>query len=164
MKSENRHIVVKPKQRQPGAGILLIAALCVIVTLTGCGGSPRGTPADIDYKAVFLDDGQALFGRLEDSGPSYITLKDVLYVPRRMYDNRSITNVGAVIGPAWQGSDPIRLDSRHIVALIDTDYKVVLHLRSQQLVGPALGYVRSLKEISDILNLHCTIIGWTINQ
>ena len=37
------------------------------------------------------------------------------------------------------------------------------HLRSQ-MVGPAFGYVRSLKGISGILNLHCTTIRKTINQ
>jgi hypothetical protein len=97
--------------------------LCVVATFTGCGESRRGTSADTDYQAVFLDNGQAFFGRVEESGPSYVTLKDVLYVPGRTYDHKLVKNAGVEI---WQESDPIRFDIRHVVALIDTDYRAVL--------------------------------------
>ena len=124
MRSENRHVVDKARQRQLSATIILLTAvLCVIATLTGCSKSWRGTSADIDYKAMLLDNGQALFGKLEDSGPSQVTLKDVLYVTGRKCDNKVVRSVGTEI---WHGCDPVRLDTRNIVAVIDTDYKAVL--------------------------------------
>ena len=154
MRSENRHVVDKAKYRQPGAvtGILL-AVLCVIATLTGCGESWRSTSADIDYKAVFLDNGQALFGRLGESGPSYVTLKDVLYVPGRMllgYDNKLMNSVGAEI---WHESDPIRLETRHIVALIDTDYRAVLLDDGRALFGRILERTTDYLLLKDVFSI-----------
>jgi len=123
MRPESEHVIDKAKYSPLGAltGVAL-AVLCVIVTLTGCSESRRGTSADIDYKAVFLDNGQALFGRLEDSGPSHVTLKDVLYVTGGKCGNKVVKSVGSEV---WHGRDPVRLDTRNIVAVVDTDYKAV---------------------------------------
>ncbi len=110
MASERRHFVDKARQRQPGVGtgILLTALICIVATLAGCSESWRGASADIDYKAVFLDNGQALLGKLEDSGPSHVTLKDVFYVPGRVCDNKLIlarARAGRGPGPfAWKPS------------------------------------------------------------
>ena len=120
MRPENERVIDKPTQRELWATIiLLIAVLCV---LTGCSASWRDTSADIDYKAVFLDNGHALFGRLEESGPSHVTLKEVLYATGGTCDNKVVKSVGSEI---WHGCDPLRLDTRNIVAVIDTDYKAV---------------------------------------
>ena len=123
MGSESRHVMDKAKYSYLGAltGVVL-AVLFVIVTLTGCGESRQDTSAGTDYKAVFLDNGQTLFGRLEDSGPSHVTLKDVLYVTGEKCDNKVVRSVGTEV---WHGRDPVRLDTRNIVAVVDTDYKAV---------------------------------------
>ena len=146
MGSESRHVVDKARQRPSGAltGILL-AILCVVATLTGCGESWRGSSADIGYKAVFLDDGQALFGKLEDSGPTHVTLKDAFYVPGRVCDNKLIPGPG----PGRQESGPIRLETRHIVAPIDTDYRAILLDNGRVCFGTLLQRATDYVELKD---------------
>ena len=123
MRSKNRHVMDKARCSHLGAlTSAVLAMVCVFATLTGCGESWSITSADIDYKAVFLDNGQALFGRLEDSGPSHVTLKDVLYVTGGKCGNKVVKSVGSEV---WHGRDPVRLDTRDIVAVVDTDYKAV---------------------------------------
>ena len=147
MRSENRHSVDKARQSQTGVGtsILLSALICIAATLAGCGESWRGASADISYKAVFLDNGQALFGKVEDSGPSHVTLKDVFYVPGRVCDNKLIPGSG----PGWQGFGPIRLETRHIVAPVDTDYRAILLDNGRVCFGTLLQRTADHVELKD---------------
>ncbi|MGD0661103.1 MAG: hypothetical protein ABSD38_23825 [Syntrophorhabdales bacterium] len=147
MASERRHFVDKARRSQPGVGtgILLTALICIAATLAGCSESWRSASADIDYKAVFLDNGQALFGKLEDSGPSHVTLKDVLYVPGRVCDNKLTPGPG----PGWQGSGPIRLETRHMVTPVDTDYRAILLDNGRVCFGRLLQRTTDYLELKD---------------
>ncbi|MGD0663821.1 MAG: hypothetical protein ABSD38_37780 [Syntrophorhabdales bacterium] len=146
MGSESRHVVNKAMQRKSGASTgILLAILCVVATLTGCSESWSGSSANIGYKAVFLDNGQALFGKLEDSGPSHVTLKDVLYVPGRVCDNKLIPGSG----PGWQGSGPVRLETQHMVAPVDTDYRAILLDNGRVCFGRLLQRTTDYVELKD---------------
>jgi hypothetical protein len=146
MGSESRHVVNKAMQRKSGASTgILLAILCVVATLTGCSESWSGSSANIGYKAVFLDNGQALFGKLEDSGPSHVTLKDVLYVPGRVCDNKLIPGPG----PGWQGSGPVRLETQHMVAPVDTDYRAILLDNGRVCFGRLLQRTTDYVELKD---------------
>ena len=146
MGSESRHVVNKAMQRKSGASTgILLAILCVVATLTGCSESWSGSSANIGYKAVFLDNGQALFGKLEDSGPSHVTLKDVLYVPGRVCDNKLTPGPG----PGWQGSGPIRLETRHMVTPVDTDYRAILLDNGRVCFGRLLQRTTDYVELKD---------------
>ena len=146
MGSESRHVVNKAMQRKSGASTgILLAILCVVATLTGCSESWSGSSANIGYKAVFLDNGQALFGKLEDSGPSHVTLKDVLYVPGRVCDNKLIPGPG----PGWQGSGPVRLETQHMVAPVDTDYRAILLDNGRVCFGKLLQRTTDYVELKD---------------
>jgi hypothetical protein len=147
MAPESRHFVDKARQSQPGVGtgILLTALICIVATLAGCSESWRGASADIGYKAVFLDDGQALFGKLEDSGPSHVTLKDAFYVPGRVCDNKLIPGSG----PGWQESGPVRLETRHMVAPVDTDYRAILLDNGRVCFGRLLQRTTDYVELQD---------------
>ncbi|MFZ0052526.1 MAG: hypothetical protein WAK96_12185, partial [Desulfobaccales bacterium] len=60
--------------RRPSA-ILFLFLLPAL--LAACGRGDLKFPTE--YQAVFLDNGQVFFGRLQDDGSSYLTLRDVFY-------------------------------------------------------------------------------------
>lgn len=76
-------------------GVLISAAVAVVVTLIAIGGiswgkvvepvrrlMPQAKPADnaSDYSAVFLANGQVYFGKLATPTSQYVTLTDVFYL------------------------------------------------------------------------------------
>jgi hypothetical protein len=105
--------------------------------LSGCGGSDLNFPTE--YQAVFLDNGQVFFGRLEDSGSAYLTLRDVFYVQRLVEaDKKDAKNILVKRGSEWHGPEFMRLNSRHVVLIepVAPDSRVAQLIREAK-VAPA---------------------------
>lgn len=65
--------------------LLIIASLFLFLLpglLSGCSGSDLKFPTE--YQAVFLDNGQVFFGKLEDAGSPYLTFRDVFYIQQQV--------------------------------------------------------------------------------
>lgn len=73
------------------AGLAVAAATAVYVVKVDAVKQPR---LKAEYHAVLLDNGQAYFGRLENSGDGYFTFSDVFYVQSRINsETKETTNI-----------------------------------------------------------------------
>lgn len=87
----------------------------------GCAKSDQKIKIDTEYKAVFLDNGQVFFGKIEETGPSYLMLKDVFYVQSQVVqedkDKREVKNILVKRGSEWHGPDLMYITTRHVVVI-----------------------------------------------
>ena len=93
--------------------------ISVIILFPGCDiKSDQKINIDTEYKAVFLDNGQVFFGRIEEAGRSYLVLKDVYYVQSQLFerekDRREVTNILIKRGNEWHGPDRMYINLHHI--------------------------------------------------
>ena len=93
--------------------------ICSIILFQGCGKSGQKINIDTEYKAVFIDNGQVYFGRIEEAGPFYLVLKDVFYVQsqviEREKDKKEVTNILIKRGNEWHGPNRMYVNSNHII-------------------------------------------------
>ena len=82
----------------------------------GCSGSDLNFPTQ--YQAVFLDNGQVFFGRLDAAGSPFLTLRDVFYVRTvTERDKKETRNLLMKRGAEWHAPDFMRVNSRHVVLI-----------------------------------------------
>ena len=128
MRPENERVIDKARQRELRATIILLTAvLCVIGTLTGCGASWTVTSADIDYKAVLLDNGRAYFGRLLERTTDYLLLKDVFLIEREMMQEWGGKTVRVILVKGENGREPqdhMFINAGHILAVMPVSAKL----------------------------------------
>ena len=103
-------------------GVLyLISILTLIFFVHGCGKPDQKIKIDTEYKAVFLDNGQVFFGMIEETGPSYLMLKDVFYVQSQVVqqdkDKKEVRNILVKRGSEWHGPDLMYVTTRHVVVI-----------------------------------------------
>jgi len=95
--------------------------LVLLFLVFGCAKSDQKIKIDTEYKAIFLDNGQVFFGRLEEVGPSYIMLKDIFYVQSQVIqqekDKKEVRNILIKRGNEWHGPDLMYVTTRHIVVI-----------------------------------------------
>jgi hypothetical protein len=98
-----------------------MAILSVLVVFNGCSKSDQKIKIDTEYKAVFLDNGQVFFGKLEEQGPSYVLLSDVFYVQSQVIqqekDKKEVRNILIKRGSEWHAPDLMYVTTRHIVVI-----------------------------------------------
>jgi len=93
---------------------IILGLLALLVWLPGCSGGDLSFPTE--YQAVFLDNGQVYFGRLEDRGSSYLTLKDVFYVQTVTdREKKETRNLLVKRGNEGHGPDFMKINSRHVL-------------------------------------------------
>jgi hypothetical protein len=84
--------------------------------LAGCWGSDLKFPTE--YQAVFLNTGQVFFGRLEDTGSPYLTLRDVFYIAQQAApDKKATQSLLLKRGGEAHGPDFMRINARHVVLI-----------------------------------------------
>jgi len=102
-----------------------VIMLCSIA-LYGCSSSGAKTNAESDstpkvnteYQAVFLDNSQVFFGKLENAGSKYPLLKEVYYIqsqqdPTTKQVNSMLTKRGSEL----HGPDVMYLNANHILMI-----------------------------------------------
>ncbi len=84
--------------------------------LSGCG---KGKPSfTTEYQAVFMDNGQVFFGKVENSGSSYSLLRDVFYIGRQASpDGKEARNILIKRGNEWHAPDYMYINRQHIVVV-----------------------------------------------
>ncbi len=103
---------------------ILLSFLVIQVSLLfvhGCIRSDQKIKIDTEYKAVFLDNGQIFFGKLEEIGPSYVMLKDVFYVQSQVIqqekEKKEVRNILIKRGNEWHGPDLMYITKQHVVVI-----------------------------------------------
>jgi hypothetical protein len=110
-------------KRQRGSGTLtavgavaLVLLLLLAVFVLWQGSRVRLTS---NYSAVFLDSGQAYFGKLESLGTPwspYVVLTDVYYVQSVTNpETKQTNNILVKRGKEWHGPDRMIINNRHLV-------------------------------------------------
>jgi hypothetical protein len=104
-----------------------IFLLMLSVWLPGCNFAQKQAAQQIrlssDYKAVFLDNGQIFFGKLDEQGESYLVLSDVFYVQNQVLQDpqdptkKEVKNILVKRGNEWHGPDQMYVERNHIVVI-----------------------------------------------
>jgi hypothetical protein len=101
--------------------IAFLMILTLLFVFNGCSKSDQKIKIDTDYKAVFLDNGQVFFGKLEEQGPSYVLLSDVFYVQSQVVqqekDKKEVRNILIKRGNEWHGPDRMYINMSHVVVV-----------------------------------------------
>jgi hypothetical protein len=104
----------------------IISLLMFSMWLQGCGSASQSIQQiklDSEYKAVFLDNGQAFFGKLDEQGPSYLVLTDIYYVQNQVLQNqqepakKEVRNLLIKRGNEWHAPDRMYIERKHIVVI-----------------------------------------------
>ena len=110
--------------------ILVLLALC-LVFLAACSEKPSFST---DYQAVFLDNGQIFFGKIENTGGDYPLLKDVYYIGRQAsQDGKEVKNILIKRGNEWHAPEYMYINRQHIVII----EPVAANSRVEQLIKGA---------------------------
>jgi hypothetical protein len=96
-------------------GLILVL---LIVLLSGCGSSDNLRFAT-EYQAVFMDNGQVFFGRVQKRGPSFLTLRDVFYIQHMPSTEKrgEVRNLLLKRGGEWHGPDAMFINLEHVVLI-----------------------------------------------
>ena len=126
---------MREKQRQRRVlSCRTILLFCLLpALLTACGRDDLKFPTE--YQAVFLDNGQVFFGRLQDDGSSYLTLRDVFYIRQQASpDKKEVQDLLVKRGSEWHAPGFMRINSRHLVLIepVAPDSRVALLIREVQ--------------------------------
>ena len=106
------------KKTQFGSLMSVVLCLVVAASLSGCGKTEGTLSFKTEYQAVFLDNGQVFFGRLENGGSSHPLLREVYYIGRQASpDGKEVKNILLKRGGEWHGPEYMYLTSSHIVMI-----------------------------------------------
>lgn len=115
-----------------GAELMRIKVLvfaCMVFLLAavqGCDAAKGNSAINFTtkYQAVFLDNGQVFFGRLENSGSRFPVLMDVFYIQRvgvkaqdKAKQSGEVRTILVKRGNELHGPDRMHLNSEHIVLI-----------------------------------------------
>jgi len=115
---------------------------------------------DPNYKAIFLNDGHALFARIAQAGPTEVTLEDVIYVETATEPANAGKNIVAKGGGLPQ-DDPVRIPADRIVTIVDTDYRAVYFDDGRGLLGEVEAAGPNYVLLSDVRSIHERTISET---
>jgi hypothetical protein len=95
---------------------LVLTILICIVMITGC--SKEKPTFLTEYQAVFMDNGQVFFGKIENAGGAYPLLREVFYIGRQASpDGKEIKSILVKRGNEWHGPDFMYINKQHIVVI-----------------------------------------------
>jgi hypothetical protein len=95
--------------------VLVLTGLSLML-LQGCGGDKLGF--NTEYQAIFMDNGQVFFGKIEQAGGNYPLLKDVFYIGRQTSpDGKEVKNILVKRGNEWHGPEFMYINKQHIVVI-----------------------------------------------
>ena len=86
--------------------------------MAGCGKTEENFSFNTKYQAVFVDNGQVLFGKLEKGGSTHPLLRDVYYIGRQASpDGKTVNNTVLKRGNEWHAPDFMYLTASHIAII-----------------------------------------------
>ncbi len=115
--------------------IVLLSACC-LVFLAACSDTPSFTG---EYQAVFMDNGQVFFGKIDNAGGNYPRLKDVYYIGRQASpDGKEVKNILLKRGHEWHGPEYMYVNRQHIVAMepVAADSRVAQLIKEAKTQAP----------------------------
>lgn len=106
------------KKARIGPITLVLLCLSVAAFVTGCGRTRENLSVTTEYQAVFLDNGQVFFDKLDKGGSSHPLLKEVYYIGRQASpDGKEVKNILLKRGSEWHGPEYMYITASHIVMI-----------------------------------------------
>ena len=127
------------KERQGCLSLIMLAAV-LAVCAASCGTRGEDLSFNTEYQAVFVDNGQVFFGKLERGGSGHPLLRDVYYIGRQASpDGKEVKNILLKRGAEWHAPDFMYLTASHIVMIepvspISRVAELIKDLKTQQTV------------------------------
>ena len=91
--------------------------MLLLVLLSGCGSSDD-LQFPTEYQAVFLDNGQVFFGRLQKTKSDFLLFRDVFYIKHEVdKEQKESRNLLLKRGMELHGPEFMRINSRHVVII-----------------------------------------------
>ena len=95
------------------------STVLVVVALLFLGGCGKGAPSfTTEYQAIFMDNGQVFFGKIENAGGTYPLIREVFYIGRQTSpDGKEVKNILVKRGNEWHGPEYMYINGQHIVVI-----------------------------------------------
>jgi hypothetical protein len=123
--------------------LIKIIIIITIFSLTqGCGSGAGSQKISLqtEYQAVFLGNGQVFFGKAE-TGPDYVTLKDVFYIQSQVNpeNKQQVRNILIKRGQELHGPDLMYISKAHVVLIepVSSESQVAKLIKEAKAQKPA---------------------------
>jgi hypothetical protein len=112
----------RKEKRMNTRNIRIIATIFIttllVVFVSACDKKEEKLSFASEYQAVFLDNGQVFFGKLENGGADHPKLTEVYYIGQQASpDGKGVANILLKRGNEWHGPDSMYLTRNHIVMI-----------------------------------------------
>lgn len=99
-------------------GTTILFSVFLIALVTSCNKPGENLSFASEYQAVFLDNGQVFFGKLENGGAEHPKLSEVYYIGQQPApDGKGVNNILLKRGGEWHGPEFMYLTKNHIVMI-----------------------------------------------
>lgn len=89
-----------------------------MIFISACNQTSANLSFPTEYQAVFLDNGQVFFGKLENGGAEHPKLTEVYYIGQQPApDGKQVANILLKRGGEWHGPEFMYLTKNHIVMI-----------------------------------------------
>jgi len=125
-------------------GIIFVLFWAAIFGLSGCdkqGGTSTNVALTGTYQAVFMDNGQVFFGKMENAGSPYPVLKDVFYIRQQVNpETKQVANILIRRGNEWHSPDRMLINASHIAVIepVGADSQVAKLIKEAEVKSPAI--------------------------
>jgi hypothetical protein len=122
-------------------GVRVVLIFILICLLLGCTEKSK-MKLTSEYQAVFLDNGQAFFGKLEDVNSPYPLLKDIYYIQQQVNkETKEVTSILIKRGNEWHGPDRMYINAKHIVLIepVSPESRIATLIKEAKTKAPSAG-------------------------
>ncbi len=101
-------------------GKIALVVLCLLIAaiVTACAKTDDNLSFNSEYQAVFMDNGQVFFGKLEKGGSDHPLLREVYYIGQQASpDGKQVANILLKRGNEWHAPEFMYLSKNHIVMI-----------------------------------------------
>ncbi len=110
----------KERVKKTIVGTISVITLCLaaVALMAGCSKTENNLSFKTDYQAIFLDNGQVFFGKLENGASAHPLVRDVYYIGRQASpDGKEVKNILLKRGGEWHAPEFMYLTASHIVMI-----------------------------------------------
>jgi hypothetical protein len=116
------------------AVVTAIATVTIAVAACAIAFGHKAPTLDTPYQAVALMNGQMFFGKMEEGGSDYVTLRDVFYIQGRQNpETRAVTSVLVKRGGEAHNPDRMQINRQQVLLIepVKTDSQIAKLIAEQ---------------------------------
>jgi hypothetical protein len=116
------------------AVVTAIGSVAIAVAACSIAFGHKAPTLDTPYQAVALMNGQMFFGKMEEGGSDYVTLRDVFYIQGRQNpETRAVTSVLVKRGGEAHNPDRMQINRQQVLLIepVKTDSQIARLIAEQ---------------------------------